>query len=97
MIIEWKKLTNKDVSENVIYNALKKINYTSKKKHSATSKQIKKNVNNIYKKLKILPQKTLFILMKQELMIMKLLLVDGHYVENVVMPRKKAFAKHDTT
>jgi transposase len=31
MIIEWKKLTNVDMSESVMYRALKKINYTSKK------------------------------------------------------------------
>ena len=31
MIIEWKKLTSVDVSESVMYRALKKIGYTSKK------------------------------------------------------------------
>ena len=31
LIVEWKRLTNIDVSESVMYRALKKINYTSKK------------------------------------------------------------------
>lgn len=31
MAEEWKKLTGVDVSDNVIYRALEKINYTSKK------------------------------------------------------------------
>ncbi len=47
MIIEWKKLTDTNVSADVIYKALKKIGYTSKKKLLVTSKPIKKNVNNI--------------------------------------------------
>lgn len=47
MRVEWKKLTNVEVSESVILRALKKIGYTSKKKLLAISKQIKKNGRNI--------------------------------------------------
>ena len=47
MRVEWKRLTNVDVSESVILRALKKIGYTSKKKLLATPKQIKKNAKNI--------------------------------------------------
>ena len=47
MSIEWKKLTNINVSGSLIFKALKKIGYTSKKKRLIMSRQIKKNVNNI--------------------------------------------------
>ncbi len=47
MIIEWKKLTNVDVSESVMLRALKKIGYTSKKKLLIIPKQIKKNGQHI--------------------------------------------------
>ena len=43
MRVEWKKLTNVDVSESVMLRALKKIGYTSKKKLLIMQKQIKKN------------------------------------------------------
>ena len=43
MIIEWKKLTNIDVSESAMERYLKKINFTSKKKLLITSKQNKKS------------------------------------------------------
>lgn len=47
MRTEWKKLTNVDVSESVMLRALKKIGYTSKKKHLIMPKQIKKNGKHI--------------------------------------------------
>jgi hypothetical protein len=43
MRVEWKKLTNIDVSESVMLRALKKIGYTSKKKLLVMPKQIKKS------------------------------------------------------
>ncbi len=53
MAIEWQKLINNNVSETTIQRALKKINYTSKKKLLAMQKQSKNSVNNISKKSKI--------------------------------------------
>ena len=47
MRIEWKKLTNVAVSESVMLRALKKIDYTSKKKLLAMQNQIKKNEKHI--------------------------------------------------
>ena len=47
MRIEWKKLTNVDMSESVMLRALKKIGYTAKKKLLVMPKQIKKSVQNI--------------------------------------------------
>ncbi len=47
MKAEWKKLTDVDVSDDVILRALKKIGYTSKKKLSTMPKQIKKSVKPI--------------------------------------------------
>lgn len=52
MSVEWKKLINVDVSESAILRTLKKIGYTSKKKHLTTPKQTKKNVSYSWKKLK---------------------------------------------
>lgn len=46
MRVEWKKLTNIDVSESVMLRALKKIGYTSKKKRLVMPNQIKKNEKN---------------------------------------------------
>ena len=46
MRVEWNKLTNIDVSENVMLRAIKKICYTSKKKLLVMPKQIKKNEKN---------------------------------------------------
>lgn len=46
MIVEWKKLTNIDVSESAMERYLKKINFTSKKKLLITSKPKKKSANN---------------------------------------------------
>lgn len=53
MRIEWKKITNIDMSESVMLRALKKIGYTSKKKLLVTPKQIKKSVIYSWKKSKI--------------------------------------------
>ncbi len=47
MRVEWKKLTNVDVSKSVMLRALKKIGYTSKKKLLIMQKQIKKNETHI--------------------------------------------------
>ena len=47
MRVEWKKLTNIDVSESVMLRALKKIGFTSKKKLLIMQKQIKKNEMHI--------------------------------------------------
>jgi transposase len=44
--VKWKDLTGVSVSESVMLRALKKIGYTSKKKHLVTPKQIKKNVKH---------------------------------------------------
>lgn len=46
MITEWKNRTGVDISKSVMYRALKKINYTCKKKLFITSKQAKKNEKN---------------------------------------------------
>ena len=43
MRVEWKKITDIDMSESAMLRALKKIGYTSKKKLFFTPKQIKKN------------------------------------------------------
>jgi transposase len=53
MSVEWKKLTNVDASEDVILRALKKIGYTSKKKHFIMPNQTKKSVSYSWKKLKV--------------------------------------------
>jgi transposase len=53
MKIEWKKLTGVDVSKPVILRTLKKIGFTFKKKHFVIPKQIKKNGNYSWKKLRI--------------------------------------------
>ena len=45
MRVEWKKLTNVDMSESAMLRALKKVNYTYKKKHFFTKKLIKKSGN----------------------------------------------------
>ena len=52
MKIEWKKLTGIDASEDVILRALKKIGYTSKKKHFIMPNQTKKSVSYSWQKLK---------------------------------------------
>lgn len=44
LIIKWKELTGIEISENVILRALKKINFTSKKKLLAILKQTKRSV-----------------------------------------------------
>ena len=46
MRIEWKKLTDIEMSESAMLRALKKIGYTSKKKLFLMPKQIKKNEKN---------------------------------------------------
>jgi transposase len=47
MAIEWGKVIGISVKKNVIYRGLKKIGYTSKKKHLIIPKQIKKSEKNI--------------------------------------------------
>jgi len=47
MRVEWEKQTNVDVSEGVMLRALKKIGFTSKKKHFVIPKQMKKNEKHI--------------------------------------------------
>jgi len=46
MIISWEKFTGVKVSENVMQRALNKIGYTSKKKHLAMLKLMKKSEQN---------------------------------------------------
>lgn len=50
MTVEWEKLTGTSISESVIQRSLKKMGYTSKKKHFTMPKQIKKNVSYSWKK-----------------------------------------------
>jgi len=54
MIVVWKKLTGVGLSKPAMGRYLKKIGYSSKKKHLATSKPMLKNANNFYKKSQIL-------------------------------------------
>lgn len=46
MTVEWEKTFNTTISETAMEDALKKINFTSKKKHLTISKLTKKNVHN---------------------------------------------------
>jgi transposase len=50
MALEWEKLTGVQISDTTIQQALKKIDYTSKKKLLGTPKQISKNANSFQKK-----------------------------------------------
>jgi transposase len=47
MVVKWKELMGVDMSDDVMYNALKKIGFTSKKKRLATSSLIKKNKEDL--------------------------------------------------
>lgn len=47
MIVEFKRVTDIDISETAMENALKKINYSCKKKLFIMQKPTKKNVKNI--------------------------------------------------
>ncbi len=53
MAVEWKRVFDETVSASTIRRALKKCNYTSKKKSLGTPSQTKKQGKNIWKRSKI--------------------------------------------
>lgn len=52
MTVEWERITGTSISESVMLRDLKKIGYTSKKKHLIMPKQPKRNVSYFWKKSK---------------------------------------------
>ena len=66
MTVEWKKEFDVTISASTIRRALKKCNYTSKKKHLGKPSQTKKQGKNIWKRSKSKIRQIFVIKMKLE-------------------------------